>query len=156
MFGANLRAVRDHRGMGQRELAARMAERRFPWHQNTVTRVEKGDRDISFREVQALAWILGVTTDRFTWAGPEATAVTLMSGVNGRLRGAWREVADAAARLHAARSAAEKSVADYQDSEYERVRNAARGLREEVESATLEGALAEAEELWRRTARGES
>lgn len=154
-FGANLRAVREHRGMGQRELAARMAER-FPWHQNTVTRVEAGDRSVSFFEVQALAGILRVTTDRFTWAGPEAAAIMLMSGTAGRLREAWREVADASARLHAARDAAERSAAEYRDSEYERARGAARGLGEELQGATLEGALAEAEALWERTRRGEA
>ena len=156
MFGGNLRAVRDHRGMGQRELAARMAERHFSWHQNTVTRVEKGDRDVSYLETQALAAILGVTTDRFGWATPEAAAIMLMSGVTGRLREAWREVADGTARLKAARDAAERSAAENRDSKYERVRDAARGLAEEVESATLEAALDEGEALWRRTARGEA
>jgi transcriptional regulator with XRE-family HTH domain len=155
-FGANLRSVRDHRGMGQRELAAQMAERGHPWHQNTVTKTEAGERVVRFEEAEALAAILRVTTDRFTWAGPEAAAVMLMSGVNGRLREAWRETADGAARLHAARDAAKRSVAEHRDSKYERVRDTARGLGEELRDATLEAALAEAQETWRRTERGEA
>jgi transcriptional regulator with XRE-family HTH domain len=155
-FGANLRAVREQRSMGQRELAARMAEQDFSWHQNTVTRVEAGERSVSFFEVHALAGILRVTTDRFTWATPEAAAVMLMSKTTVRLREAWREVARAAARLRADRDAAERSVAEYRDSPYERVRDDARALAEELASATLEGALGEAGEMRRRTERGES
>ena len=155
-FGANLRAVREHRGMGQRELAAQMTGRGYPWHQNTVTKVETGGRDVKFGEASALAAILRVTTDRFTWATPEAAAVTLMSGTTGRLREAYREVTGSAARLHAARDAADRSVAEYADSKYERVRETARGLAEELKDATLEAALDEAEALWRRTERGEA
>lgn len=154
-FGRNLRAVREHRGMGQRELAAQMTERGYSWHQNTVTRVEKGARAAIFDEAEALAGILRVTTDRFTWAAPEAAAIMLMSGTAGRLREAWRESAGAVARLLAARDAAERSVAENKDSKYEKVRDSARGLAEELGDATLEGALAEAEEIWQRTKRGE-
>lgn len=155
-FGENLRAVRERSGMGQRELAARMAEQGYPWHQNTVTRSESGGRTVTFDEAQALAGILRITTDRFTWSAPEAAAVMLMSAATGRLREAWREVAGAAARLHAARDAAERSVAEHQDSNYERVRDTARGLSDELGDATLERALAEADEIWRRAARGEA
>ena len=155
MHGGNLRAVREHRGMGQRELAARMAERGYSWHQNTVTRAETGARDLSYGEIKALAAILRVHADRFSWAAPEAAAIALMSGTTGRLREAWREVADSAARLHAARSAAERSAAENKDSTYERVRDTARGLAEELKGATLETALDEAEALWRRTEKGD-
>jgi transcriptional regulator with XRE-family HTH domain len=155
-FGANLRAVRDQRGMGQREVAARMAERGYAWHQNTVARVEAGARDVSHFEARALAAILRVTTDRFDWTTPEAAAIALMSAAHGRLREAWHEVAGGAARLLAARDAAEKSVAENKDSKYERVRDSARGLAEELRDATLKGALAEAEEIWQRTKRGEA
>jgi transcriptional regulator with XRE-family HTH domain len=155
-IGGNLRAARERRGMGQRELAARMAERGYSWHQNTVTRTETGARVMPFDEAVELAGILGVTTDRFTWATPEAAAVMLMSSATGRLREAWREVADAAARLHAASDAAEQSAAEHQDSQYEKVRDNARGLAEELQGATLEAALAEGEALWQRTKRGEA
>jgi transcriptional regulator with XRE-family HTH domain len=156
MIGGNLRAARERRGMGQRELAARMAERGYRWHQNTVTRTESGARVMPLDEAEELAGILGVTADRFTWAPPEAAAIMLMSKATVRLREAWREVARAAARLRADRDAAERSVAEYRDSPYERVRDDARALAEELASATLEGALGEAGEMRRRTERGES
>jgi len=156
LHGGNLRAVRELREMGQRELAARMAERGYPWHQNTVTRAETGTRDLSHGEVRALAAILRVHADRFSWAGPEAAAIMLMSGTTGRLREAWRESAGAVARLLAARDAAERSIAGNKDSEYERVRDSARGLAEELRDATLKGALDEADAIWERTKRGEA
>ena len=121
MFGGNLRAVREHRGMGQRELAARMAERHFPWHQNTVTRVEKGDRDISFAEVRgARGHPRRHHGPLHVRAGPEASAVMLVGGderAAARRRGARSPTR--LRGLHAARYAAERSVAEYEDSEYE-------------------------------------
>jgi transcriptional regulator with XRE-family HTH domain len=153
-FGVNLRSLREACGMSQVKFAEEMTARGWPWHQQTVTRVEAGRRMVRWGEAHAAADILRVTTDRFTWATPEAAAVTLMSGTMGRLREAWREVADSAARLHAATAAAEQSIAKNQDSKYEKVRDSARGLGEELEGATLEAALAEAEALWQRTKRG--
>jgi transcriptional regulator with XRE-family HTH domain len=155
-FGENLRAARERREVSQEGLARAMTERGHSWYASTVYKTEHGERTVGFHEAEDLAAILRVTTDRFTWAGPEATAVMLMSGTTGRLREAWREVADSAARLHAARSAAERSVTENRDSRYGRVRDSARGLAEELEGATLDGALAEAEALWQRTKRGEA
>jgi transcriptional regulator with XRE-family HTH domain len=155
-FGENLRAARERREVSQEGLAQSMNGRGHSWYASTVWKIEHGERTVGFYEAEDLAGILRVTTDRFTWATPEAAAVMLMSGTTGRLREAWREVADAAARLHAATAAAEQSVAENRDSKYERVRAAARGLGEELEGATLEAALAEAEALWQRTKRGEA
>jgi transcriptional regulator with XRE-family HTH domain len=152
----NLRALRKRKEMSQAALAAAMRERDWPWHQTTVTRVEAGRQSLSIGEMVDAAHILGVTTDRLTWAGPEASESALVAGAHGRLREAWREVADAAARLHAARDAAERTVEERGASKYGRVREAVRALGEELDGATLETALGEAEELWRRTERGEA
>lgn len=136
--------------MGQRELAARMAERSFPWHQNTVTRAEAGDRGVAFDEAEALALILGVTTDRFTWTEPEAAERQLAAAASARLRGAWRELALAKARLDDARDAAARTAGRGAKSEFPRAAEAARGVAEDLDDCTLELALAEAERIRER------
>lgn len=151
----NLRALRERKGMSQAALAKAMKDRGWPWHQTTVARIESGRQPLGFGETVDAADILGVKTDRLTWAGPEASESASVVAAHGRLREAWRETALAAARLRAARAAAENTVAERQGSTYSRIRDAARGLGEEIEGATLEAALAEAERLWRRTERGE-
>ncbi|MBA9003695.1 helix-turn-helix domain-containing protein [Thermomonospora cellulosilytica] len=47
-------------GLSQTELARRMADRGFPWHQVTVSRTESGERPIRLDEAAALAGILGL------------------------------------------------------------------------------------------------
>lgn len=153
-FGKNLRAVREHRDMGQRELAARMAGRGFPWHQNTVTRAEAGDRVVAFYEAVALAAILGVTTDRFTWTAPETAERELAAAASARLRGAWRELALAKARLDDARDAAARTAGRGAKSEFPRVRDATRGISEDIEDCSLELALAEADRIREREREG--
>jgi len=153
-FGENLRAVRERRGTGQRELAARMAAQGYPWHQNTVTRVEAGDRSVSFYEAMALAALLGVTTDRFTWSAPEAAEREMAAAAAARLRGAWRELALAKARLDDARDAAARTAERGAKSEFPRVAEAARGIAEDIEDCTAELALAEADRIRERDEKG--
>lgn len=152
----NLRALRERKGLSQAALAKAMRDRDWPWHQTTVHRVETGAQPLGIGEIVDAAHILGVTTDRLTWAGPEASESALVAAAHGRLREAWRETADAAARLKAASHAAERAVTEGGASKYGRARDAARGLAEELEAATLEAALMEAEALWQRTKRGEA
>jgi transcriptional regulator with XRE-family HTH domain len=154
-FGENLRAARERREISQDRLASLMTDRGYSWYASTVYKTEHGERTVGFHEAEDLADILGVTTDRFAWATPEAAAVMLMSGTTGRLREAWHRVAEATARLHVTRAAAEQSVAEYGDSKYERVRDSARGLAEELTDSTLEAALTEGEARWRHGERGE-
>lgn len=154
MFGENLRAVRERRSMGQRELAARMAAHGYRWHQNTVTRTEAGERRASFDEAESLALILGVTTDRFTWTTPEAGEREMAAAASARLRGAWRDVALAVARMEDARDAAGRTAGRGAKSEFPRVRDAARGITEDIEDCSLELALAEADRIREREREG--
>lgn len=142
-FGENLRAVREHRGAGQRELAAKMAERGYRWHQNTVTRVEAGMRAVTFDEAQALAAVLGVTTDRFSWLLPEAAGVAVVGDAAARLSAAYLAAARAHAELRAARDAAGVALAGHRDSRYQRVRDVCEGLDAALAQETPEAALAE-------------
>lgn len=71
IFGANLRALREDNGMSQPELARRMVERGWPWHQSTVYRTESGRQPIKLGEAVYLARILGVSVDRLAGVTPD-------------------------------------------------------------------------------------
>ena len=47
--------------VNQAEFAGAMREHDCPWHQSTMSRLEKGGRDINLTEAIAIADILGVT-----------------------------------------------------------------------------------------------
>lgn len=151
----NLRALRERKGISQAVLAKAMKDRGWPWHQTTVTRVEGGRQPVEFGEVVDLAEILGVTPDRFTWSGPEAGERELAASASARLRGAWHEVALAAARLEDARGAAGRTAERSAKSAFPRVRDAGRGIGEDLQDCTLELALAEAERIREHDRRGE-
>lgn len=143
----NLRALRERKGMSQAALAEAMRALGKRWHQTTVARIEAGQREVRFKEIVDLAAILGVTTDRFTWSGPESGERALAAMASARLRTAWRETALAAARLEDAREAAVRAAGRAAASAFPRVREAGRGIGEDIGDCTLETALAEAERI---------
>jgi len=152
-FGGNLRAVREHRGMGQRELAQRMTERGHSWHQNTVSKTEAGERTVTFDEAEALAVVLGVTTDRFSWLAPETAGVTVVTDAAARLSAAFAGAVDAVAELHAARAQASVAVAGHRDSKYDKVRDVSEGLEASLAARTPEAVLGETKRKLREGAR---
>jgi transcriptional regulator with XRE-family HTH domain len=155
-FGANLRALRERNEISQPELARRMAERGWPWHQSTVYRTESGRQPLKLGEAVDLAKILGVTTDRLAWTGPEANEREMAAGASARLRGAWRDAALAVARLEDARDAAARTAERAAKSAFPRVTDAARGIGEDLADCTIELALAEADRVRERDREGES
>ena len=134
--------------MSQAALANAMKERGHRWHQQTVGRVEAGTQEVSFREAVDLAAVLRVSTDRFTWAGPEANEVAMIDSTVATLRAAWRETAYAHARLRAARGSAGGVLERSRASKYERARLAAEDIAAELGACTLETALDEGDRLY--------
>ncbi len=61
--GTNVRALRTDLQMTQAELADMMAKSRYPVHLNTISKIERGDRDISVDELEAFARVFGVATE---------------------------------------------------------------------------------------------
>ncbi len=58
--GANLRTLRERKGLSQVALARAMVDRGLSvWRQTTVSRVEKGDRPLYVNEMSALDEIVG-------------------------------------------------------------------------------------------------
>jgi transcriptional regulator with XRE-family HTH domain len=92
-FAANIREERARLKMSQGELARQMAERGFPYYQQTVRRIEEGRRKVSVGEAKALAKILGTTMDRLTWPGQSASAAALLSTYTGRAYSAQEQIA---------------------------------------------------------------
>jgi transcriptional regulator with XRE-family HTH domain len=91
-FAANIRETRERLKMSQGELARQMAERGFPYYQQTIRRIEEGRRKVSVGEAKALAVILGTTMDRLTWPGQVAAAAYLMEIAIGRAQQAWDDI----------------------------------------------------------------
>lgn len=63
LFGVNVRALRESRGMSQESLAFLMSARGFSFHQTTAQRIESGKRKTSIGEAVALAALFSVSVN---------------------------------------------------------------------------------------------
>jgi transcriptional regulator with XRE-family HTH domain len=98
-LAANLRILRERRGISQVKLAQEMVAREWPWRQQTVARVENGQRMIRLGEAVALASILSVSLGYLTQPGSDAIEVEKIRGAGVRLRESCEAVAAAVCRL---------------------------------------------------------
>jgi transcriptional regulator with XRE-family HTH domain len=92
-FAANLRAAREAAGMSQGRLADEMVARGWPWHQQTVTRVETGRRMVRLGEAKAAAEILQTSLDRLTWPTSDARTVELLAALTRTAKAAFSTIA---------------------------------------------------------------
>src|SRR4051794_35884755 len=60
MAGENVGVLRRGSGMTQTELAEAVSERGIPFRQQTIVKIEKGQRPLRLREADAIAAALGV------------------------------------------------------------------------------------------------
>lgn len=142
-FAANLRMIRERRGISQVTIAQEMAARGFPWRQQTVTRIESGLRMVRLGEARAVAEILRVTLDRLTWSGAEVNEAAYVGQAADVLRGSWHEAALAVERLLAAVSGAKHVLAERRDSKYQRTRDACEELEADLVDFSLKTAVDE-------------
>lgn len=98
-FAANLRAIREERAMPQGRLAEEMAARGWPWHQQTVTRVETGRRMVRLGEAQAVAEILETSLDMLTLPTDEARLIEYLAGRIRQVKVAYRMIAGMTSEL---------------------------------------------------------
>jgi transcriptional regulator with XRE-family HTH domain len=91
-FAVNVRETRERLKLSQGELARRMAERGFPFYQQTIRRIEEGRRKVSVGEGKALGQILGTPMERLTWPGREASAAALLDMVSANAHQAHDEI----------------------------------------------------------------
>lgn len=107
-FAANLRLLRERQDISQVKLAQEMAARGWPWRQQTVTRVENGQRMIRFGEATALAEILHTPLERFARPVSEADEVEKIRAADARLRESFEAVVAAVCHLLDAQRTAER------------------------------------------------
>ncbi len=142
-FAANLRILREREGMSQVKLAQEMSARGWPWRQQTVTRIENGQRMVRFGEATAVAAILRTSLDRFTWASAEANETEFVYAAGARLRQSYEAVAEAVCHLLANAGIAERVLERHRDSKYERVREARDDVAARIQEYSLEEAIEE-------------
>lgn len=76
-FGANVRRLREARGLSQHELARRLADVGLEgFHQTTVSRIEKGERPARLGEAKAIAQLLDSTIENMLTQGESAAEAT--------------------------------------------------------------------------------
>lgn len=97
--GENLRRLRLARGMNQEQLAAAVAERGIPFRQQTIVKIEKGQRPLRLREADAITEALEVAIDALV--GEEAVAdwAAVLIHHTREVDEQWRKLADAARGL---------------------------------------------------------
>jgi transcriptional regulator with XRE-family HTH domain len=142
-FAANLRLLRERQGISQVKLAQEMVARGWPWRQQTVTRVENGQRMIRFGEATALAEILDTPLERFTRAGPAAAEAERLAAFGARLHHFYEAVADTVCRLLDEQRMAERARATHSQSQMEFVQEALAVLGAQIEAYGVEKAVLE-------------
>jgi transcriptional regulator with XRE-family HTH domain len=102
--GHNLQRIREARGVSQADLAARLGKLGLPFHQQTILKVEKGQRPLRLAEAQAIATVLGVDLKLIS-AGEDEEVLLATDRAHDALtaaRKAARAFYDAQAELRAA------------------------------------------------------
>lgn len=125
-FGENVKALRKRAGMSQADLAKRMAERGWPWHQNTVYRIENGGQAVRLFEAAAVAAVLQTSIDRLLWPTPEASATEHVTAAGTKVRTQYEAVAEAVQRMLLDVRYAERALAETKGNTSERVQEARR------------------------------
>lgn len=142
-FAANLRLLRERQGISQVKLAQEMAARGWPWRQQTVTRLENGQRMIRFGEATALAEILDTPLERFTRAGPEAAEAERLAAFGARLHHLYEAVADTVCRLLDEQRMAKNVCASHSQSQMEFVQEAVAVLGAQIEAYGVDKAVSQ-------------
>jgi transcriptional regulator with XRE-family HTH domain len=146
-FAANVRQLREGQGKSQADVARLMAGHGWPYHPQTVQRIEAGQRKVSVGEGEALARILDTTVDRLTFPGPAAQAAGFLDASLSRARDAYKQIGEAARVLLVARHTLTRTLADAEKAGFHdsaQIRALAGQAREILETAVPEQAVAAA------------
>ena len=167
-FADNIREERERQGKSQAGIAKLMRERGWPYHPQTVQRIEAGHRKVSVGEAEALARILSTTVDRLTWPGRAASAAAFLDQGIARVQNAAEEIAAQTSNLlygqwQLATSAGEAERAGYhQSSRIRDLATEARTVLEYTPEQAIEAGreyfsnLRETGDQWRQRRRGVS
>jgi transcriptional regulator with XRE-family HTH domain len=141
MFGGNLRAMRERKGMSQADLTQAMTERGHRWHQQTVAETESGKRPLRLGETVDLAAILGTVVAAFTWEPAEINESRLVYDAGTDVVRAWEAVAQAVFELMIRRRRAGSVIRQHRGSGYERVQDAVQDVKARLREHTLEDGI---------------
>jgi transcriptional regulator with XRE-family HTH domain len=101
-FARNMVAYREARGMTQKDLVAELQSQGWTSvYQNTISRIEKGDRPVRYGEALAIARAFGVNVEKFTLTPTESRLAIELATVRQR----YTEVATQLATLEDIREA---------------------------------------------------
>jgi hypothetical protein len=109
-----MRVLRKRTGLSQAALAAEMAARGHPWHQQTVVRAESAARVLPLLEAHDLAEVLGTTLDRLTRPSGEAQAIESLDAAGWAVVQAHEAIAKGVVELAAAVAAVRAHDARYE------------------------------------------
>lgn len=121
-FGANLRYYREASGWSQVELAQRMRDRGFPFHQATIYKLEDSKRQPKLNEAVALSEVLEVPLEHLI---SDASSPEL-----GRARRDYMQARRRANEAYVAYRTAERALADALSAQ----EDAERRWREQIEA----------------------
>lgn len=95
-FARNMVAYREARGMTQKDLVAALQSQGWTSvYQNTISRIEKGDRPVRYGEALAIARVFEVSVEKFTLTPTESRLAIELATVRQR----YTDVAVELARL---------------------------------------------------------
>ena len=76
-MAANIRAVRNARGLSTYALADQLDAAGWSIHQSGLTRIERGERHVDADDLDAIARALGVTAEQLLYGSSVTTEVSI-------------------------------------------------------------------------------
>jgi transcriptional regulator with XRE-family HTH domain len=136
---ANIRRHREAAGLSQADLAAEMSRLGWPYHPQTVHRIEQGSRKVPVGEAAALAEILGVSLAGLTWPDPVSDTVAWFGLFTARADQAYEKIAEGTRDLLFAAAQLRRGIGEAEDrglATQDDVREALEEARARIENAT--------------------
>lgn len=99
MVGENLRRLRTAKAVSQSELAKRLEQRGLPFRQQTVVKIEKGQRPLRLREAHEIASVLDLNIDDLVMESYERDDAALLVAHTTELIVRWDALQEATRNL---------------------------------------------------------
>lgn len=135
LVGRNIQELRTARAMSQSTLAKELEDRGLPFRQQTIVKVEKGQRPLRLAEAEQIAHVLEVDIDTLVLTdSPRLNHLTLVMTHTNSVQRAWGELHEKAIAMYEAQGYLANALKWYRD-QPEEVEGAPVGLLGEAETA---------------------